>query len=100
MEFPKSFEETLREARAKLAARDADPLLEKVKSLVRGMQAISTNSLLTLIGLPNTTSNARRIAKTMRSLGGFVPIKSRLLEPGGWKNTITRGWARPIRGQS
>jgi hypothetical protein len=33
----------------------------------------------------------------MRSLH-FVPIKSRRLMPGGRAgNTVTRGWARPIR---
>lgn len=97
MEFKECWIDKLHQAQADLAARDADPLLEKVKSLVRGMQAISTNSLLTLIGLPNTTSNARRIAHTMRSLGGYVPIKSRRLEPGGYRGTVIRGWAKPVR---
>jgi hypothetical protein len=32
----------------------------------------------------------------MRSLG-FVPIKSRRLEPGGYRDTVTRGWTRPVR---
>jgi len=74
----------------------ADPLLEKVSVTVRGMDEISTHALLDLIGLPNTTSNARRISKTMQSLG-FVPIKSRRLMPGGYRGTVTRGWARPVR---
>ena len=61
-----------------------------------GMDAISTFALLDLLGLPKTTGNGRRIAQTMRSLG-FVPIKSRRLEPGGYRDTVTRGWARPVR---
>ena len=27
---------------------------------------------------------------------GFIPIKSRRLMPGGYLDTVTRGWARPI----
>ena len=64
--------------------------------MVRGMEAISTFALLDLLGLPKTTANGRRIAQTMRSLG-FVPIKSRRLMPGGYRDTVTRGWARPVR---
>ncbi len=85
-------------AKAKLrAGRDADPFRAKVEAAVRGMEAISTHALLDLLWLPKTTGNGRRIAATMRSLG-FVPIKSRRLEPGGWRDTVTRGWARPVRG--
>jgi hypothetical protein len=86
----------LHQAKAELAKRDADPLRVKVEATVRGMDAVSTVALLDLIGLPTTTGNARRISKTMRSLG-FVPIKSRRLMPGGYRNTVTRGWARPVR---
>jgi hypothetical protein len=86
----------LRQAQAELAERDADPLREKVEGVVRGMEAVSTVALLDLLGLPKTTGNGRRIAPTMRALG-FIPIKSRRLEPGGWRDTVTRGWARPIR---
>ena len=60
------------------------------------MDAVSTVALLDLIGLPTTTGNGRRIAHTMRSLG-FIPIKSRRLMPGGFRDTVTRGWARPVR---
>jgi hypothetical protein len=82
--------------RAKLAERDADPLREKVETTVRGMEAVSTIALLDLIGLPKTTGNGRRIAPIMRTLG-FIPIKSRRLMPGGYRDTVTRGWARPVR---
>ena len=91
-----SFTAQIARERAKLEQRDADPLREKVASITRGMDAISTVALLDLIGLPNTTGNARRISKTMRALG-YIPIKSRRLVPGGWNDTLCRGWARPVR---
>ena len=81
---------------AKLTRRDADPLLEKVEAVVRGVEAVSTVALLDLLGLPKTTGNGRRVAQSMRSLG-FIPIKSRRLMPGGYRDTVTRGWARPLR---
>ena len=93
-----SFMERLRQEISEIAERDADPLRGIVETTVRGMQAISTHALLDLIGLPITSDNARRIALTMRSLG-FVPLKSRQFEPGGWKSTVTRGWARPVKAQ-
>ena len=86
----------LERAKAELCRQDADPLRGKVETLVRGMQAVSTAALLDLIGLPPTTGNARRVSRTMRSLG-FVSIKSRRFMPGGWRDTVTRGWARPVR---
>jgi hypothetical protein len=92
----KSWTARIQEATEELARHEADPLLEKVASLSHGMNEISTHALLDLIGLPNTTGNARLIGKTMKSLG-FVPIKSRRLIPGGYRDTVTRGWARPVR---
>jgi hypothetical protein len=91
-----SWIETVHRAQAELTKRDADPLRKKVEAFVRGMEAVSTVALLDLLGLPKTTSNGRRIAPTMRSLG-FIPIKSRRLMPGGYRDTVTRGWARPVR---
>ena len=94
--FSMSWIEELHNAQAELAQRDADPLREKAEAAVRGMEGVSTFALLDLLGLPKTTGNGRRIASTMRSLG-FVPIKSRRLMPGGYRDTVTRGWARPVR---
>ncbi len=88
--------EKLHRAQAELAERNADPFRGKVEAAVRGMEAVSTVALLDLLGLPKTTGNARRISPTMRSLG-FIPIKSRRLMPGGYRDTVTRGWARPVR---
>jgi len=92
-----SFLEKLRQAQSELAEGEADPLRKKVEAVVRGMEAISTVALLDLLGMPKTTGNGRRLAPTMRALG-FIQIKSRRFEPGGWRDSVTRGWARPIRG--
>jgi hypothetical protein len=87
----------LREARAELEAHHEDPWLKKVAAAVRDKDAISTAALLDLLRVPATTATARRLAAVMRSLH-FIPIKSRRLMPGGRAgNTVTRGWARPVR---
>jgi hypothetical protein len=91
-----SWLEKLAQAQAEQAERSADPFRQKIEAAVRGNEAISTAALLDLLGVPKTTGNARRIAQTMRSLG-FIPIKSRRLNPGGFRDTVTRGWARPVR---
>jgi hypothetical protein len=87
----------LAEARAELEAHHEDPFFEKVAAAVRDKDAISTAALLDLLRVPATTATARRLAAVMRSLH-FIPIKSRRLMPGGRAgNTVTRGWARPVR---
>ena len=87
----------LAEARAELDARYEDPWRNKVEAAVRGKDAISTAALLDLLRVPATTATARRLATVMRCLH-FIPIKSRRLMPGGRAgNTVTRGWARPVR---
>jgi hypothetical protein len=92
-----SFLGKLAQARAELDARPEDPWRKKVEAGVRGKDAISTAALLDLLRVPATTATARRVAAIMRSLQ-FVAIKSRRLMPGGRSgNTVTRGWARPIR---
>jgi hypothetical protein len=63
---------------------------------MRDKDAIGTAPLLDLLNMRKTSGNARRISETMRALG-FVPIKSRRLEPGGYRDTVTRGWTRPVR---
>ena len=91
-----SWTERLEQARVEQVRRNADPLLGLLQKTVRGMESVSTNALLTLIGVPVNTGNARRIAPLMVTLG-FVPLKSRRLMPGGFRETVTRGWARPVR---
>ena len=87
----------LAKARAELEEHYEDPFLKKVAAVVRDKDAISTAALLDLLRVPATTGTARRLAAVMRNLN-FIPIKSRRLMPGGRAgNTVTRGWARPIR---
>lgn len=92
-----SFMEKLRHAKLDLAQPDADPLLPLVAEAVSGFDAVSTNAILTMVGLRPTTGNARKVAKSMRQLG-YVPIVSRLTPPGGAASSACRGWARsPLR---
>jgi hypothetical protein len=92
-----SFIERLRQAQAELSERDADPFRQRVEDIMGCVgDCVSAVALLDLLGLPKTTGNGRRLAATMRSLG-FVPIKSRRLMPGGFSDSVTRGWARPVR---
>src|SRR4051794_20078351 len=87
----------LAQASAELDARHEDPWRKKVVEAMRGENAISTAALLDLLRARATTGTARRLAAVMRNLN-FVPIKSRRLMPGGRAgNTVTRGWARPVR---
>ena len=87
----------LHQEQRELEAYAADPWREKVEAAMRDTDAISSAALLDLLRARATTGTARRLATVMRSLG-FVPIKSRRLMPGGrCGNTVTRGWARPVR---
>lgn len=84
--------------KAELSEGENDPwrrALERV--LPSNLTCTSTVALLALLDFPITTGNARRLARTMRSMG-WVGIKSRRLAPGGWRTTECRGWARPVRG--
>jgi hypothetical protein len=91
-----SWTEQLRQAEAEVTQQNADPLRRLIESAVRGFETIGTAPLLDMLGLPKTTGNARRVGETMRSLG-FVPVKSRRLMPGGYRDTVTRGWALAVR---
>ena len=89
----------LKAARAELDGHREDPWCKKVEAAVCDKDAISTAALLDLLRVQATTGTARRLAAVMRSLN-FIPIKSRRLMPGGRAgNTVTRGWARPLREQ-
>lgn len=66
------------------------------RALPAGVTEVSTIFLCDVLGVRASTGNARRIAKTMRSLG-FFPIRSRKLLPGGWRGSEGRGWARAVR---
>jgi len=88
--------ERLAQARAELDERRADPWRTKLEVAVRDMETVSTAALLDMLRVSSNTGAARRLAKVMRSMG-FIPIKSRRLMPGGFRDTVTRGWARPLR---
>lgn len=91
-----SFVSRVKQFQTELAEHQGDPLRDKVRGIMRGKEAIGTAPLLDLLGMAKTTGNGRRIATTMRSLG-YVPMKSRRLMPGGYRDTVTRGWAQPVR---
>jgi hypothetical protein len=92
-----SFIGKLRELSAQQAERDADPWRSKLEAWLRGTSEISSAAALGLLGLANTSSNARQLAHTMRALG-FTPIKSKRFLPGGrGGNEVTRGWCRGLR---
>jgi hypothetical protein len=86
----------LHQAQTELAERRADPWQKKLQGALGATEAISTHALLDLLRVPATTGNARRLAEAMRSLG-YIPLKSRRLMPGGLRDTVIRGWARPFR---
>jgi hypothetical protein len=84
-------------ATAEMVAKQEDPwrhVLER--ALPASVTSTSTVALLALLDFPVTTGNARRLARTMRSMG-WVGLKSRRLAPGGWRTTECRGWVRPSR---
>ena len=88
--------EKLERARRELDAHRANPWKRILERDLRGVEAMSTVGLLDLLGVPATTGSARRLAQTMRSMG-WVGLKSRRLMPGGFRDTVIRGWARPLR---
>ena len=87
----------LKQARAELDAQAEDPWYARLDTALHGVEAISTAALLDLLRVPASTGTGRRVAGVWSPLG-FIPIKSRRLMPGGRAgNTVTRGWARPLR---
>lgn len=87
----------LHRAKAEMIDDQGDPwrrLLER--ALPADLVCTSTVALLDILNFSATTGNARRLARTMRSMG-WVGIKSRRLAPGGWRSTECRGWTRPLR---
>ena len=92
-----SFLEKMRKVGKQFEAPPPDPWRKIIASAVNGVDAMSSTALLDLVGARRTTGNARRLAAIMRDLK-FIPIQSRRLMPGGFRDTVTRGWARPVRG--
>jgi hypothetical protein len=92
--------ERLHRLNAEVLASQEDPWRRALERALPGdVLCTSTVALLGLLDFPVTTGNARRLAKTMKSMG-WVGIKSRRLAPGGWRTTECRGWSRPVRGSN
>jgi hypothetical protein len=89
----------LREAGEQVDQPYVDPWQRILERALQGLEAASTTAIMDMVGVRPTSANARRLAPIMRQLG-FIPIKSRRLLPGGFKDNVTRGWAKPIRGSS
>jgi hypothetical protein len=86
----------LHRMRAELSEGEIDPWRRALeRALPSNLTCISTVAILTLLDFPINTANARRVARTMRSMG-WVGIKSRRLAPGGWRSSECRGWSRPV----
>ena len=87
----------LHRAQAEVLGHQDDPWRSALERALPGnVMCTSTVALLRCWTSPITTGNARRLARTMRSMG-WVGIKSRKLPPGGWRSTECRGWSRPVR---
>jgi hypothetical protein len=92
--------ERLHHAQAELLATQEDPWRRVLERALPGnVMSMSTVGLLALLDFNATTANARRLARTMRSMG-WVGIKSRKLPPGGWRSSECRGWSRPVQGSN
>jgi hypothetical protein len=84
----------LNRMKAELSEGEIDPWRRVLERALPGnVTTTSTVALLDLLGFPASTGNARRLARTMRSMG-WVGIKSRRLAPGGWRSSECRGWSR------
>jgi hypothetical protein len=95
-----SFIEKLRQSRAEVFARAADPWrlrLERSRGKIGddGVERVSTQALFDILEVPHRNRGAgacRRLAKLMRELG-WAPVKARGLTPGGFRDQV-RGYAR------
>jgi hypothetical protein len=92
-----AFLDRLREAVCQSTESSQDPWEPRLSRALARIEAMSSVGLLDLLMVEPTTANARRLAVVMRRLG-FVAIKNRRLLPGGNRDTVARGWARPVRG--
>jgi hypothetical protein len=94
-----SFIEKMREAARQFDTPPPDPWRKTIEKALRGVEVMSTAALLDIVDAHRTTSNGRRLAAIMRELK-FMPIQSRRLMPGGFRDTVTRGWTRSMRPMS
>jgi len=90
-----SWLEKLERARCEDIERDADPYIRILqRSLPPDGTAVTTYMIAEMLGLKANSTNAQRIADTMRAMGYF-PIRTARTHPGKWKDTIARGWFKP-----
>ncbi|MGY4160200.1 MULTISPECIES: hypothetical protein [unclassified Bradyrhizobium] len=96
-----SFASRMKEAKARLEAAEGydDPWCTQLEPELKNVESISTHAIMDLLRVNATTARGRRLAAVMRTLG-YVPIRSRRLMPGGFRDTCTRGWAKPLRSSS
>jgi hypothetical protein len=95
--------EKLREAKAELAARDAEPWLARLervrgKTDFDGLERVSTQTLLDLLEVPQRNRRAgtyRRLARVMAQLG-WTAVRVRDMTRGGYKEQV-RGYCRDAR---
>jgi hypothetical protein len=91
-----AFLDKVRQATEQLDLPPPDPWLKTLRKALEGVEVMSTAALLDIVDARRNTANGRRLAAVMRELK-FIPIQSRRLMPGGFRDTVTRGWTRPVR---
>jgi hypothetical protein len=96
MEMQMAFLDKVRQASQQLEMPPPDPWLKTLRKALEGVEVMSTAALLDIVDARRNTANGRRLAAVMRELK-FIPIQSRRLMPGGFRDTVTRGWTRPVR---
>lgn len=96
-----SFMSLMQEAKERMeaTAEHDDPWHAVLEPKLRNVETISTHALMDMLRVNATTAKSRRVAAVMRDLG-YIPIRSRRLMPGGFRDTCTRGWSRPVRATS
>jgi hypothetical protein len=90
-----SFAGEMQKQSAEIAASRRDPWMPRLKRALQNFDTISTAATLDMLRADHTRRNAMRLAPLMRELG-YVSIMSRRLHPGGFKDTVSRGWTRKI----
>lgn len=93
----------LKEAKAEIAARDAEPWLtrlERVRGKIDfdGLERVSSQTLMDLLEIPQrhrTAGTCRRLARVMAQLG-WSAVRVRDMTRGGYKEQV-RGYCRDGR---
>jgi hypothetical protein len=93
----------LKEAKAKIAARDAEPWLTRLERMrgkidFDGLERVSTHTLLDMLEVPQRNRKAgtyRRLARVMAQLG-WTAVRVRDMTRGGYKEQV-RGYCRDAR---